>query len=507
MRGIRKSFAGAEVLHGVDLTLRRGEVLALLGENGAGKSTLVKILNGDYALGAGEVLLDGRRVEFHSPRDARRAGIQVIYQELNAARDLSVAENVLMGRLPRRSRRFPGSMIVDWHAARRATAAILARLGADFLPDAPMRRLSVGQQQVVEVAKALSGGAQILVMDEPTAALTPREVDVLFETIASLRREGVGIIYISHRLDEVERVAQRVMVLRDGNVAGVADTASLRRRDIVRMMVGRDLAESGSEATPNRPAPTAGASPVLKVSHLTRRGAFEDVSFQVDAGETLGMFGLLGSGHLDVTRAVFGADPVDSGEVYVRGVRAAVRSPRDARRFGIGLVPEDRKHDAIVPEMSVADTLVMAHWRGVSRAGVLSSARQLACAHDWVGRLGVRLKSGVRQPIVTLSGGNQQKVVLARWLEARVKVLLLNEPTRGVDVGARADIYALLSELRREGLAVVVCSSDLEEVLEVSDRVLVFAKGRLVAEFGRGQADRVSLLAAAAAGDLQGDRS
>ncbi len=500
MRQIRKSFSGTEVLHGVDLALNAGEVLALLGENGAGKSTLMKILNGDYSKDAGQVLLDGQAVEFRSPRDAQRAGIQVIYQELNDAPDLSAAENVLLGHLPRRSRNFPGSLLVDWNEAQRRAGAVLSSLNADFAPDRPMRGLTVGQRQVVEIAKALSAPirARVLVLDEPTAALTPREVDVLFETIGSLRREGVGLIYISHRLDEVQRVAQRVMVLRDGIVAGVVGANEVGRRDIVRMMVGREVDQVAKESAPVAAEQSSNQPAALEVCGLNRDGAFHDISFRVTAGEIVGLFGLLGAGHLEVTRTLFGITPADSGHIRIRDHTVSIRSPHEAKRVGVGLVSEDRKSEGIVPAMSVADNLMLANWPAVSRKGLVSRHQQFSKTREWIQRLDVRLKSGVGQSIATLSGGNQQKVVLARWLEAGVRVLLLNEPTRGIDVGARADIYSLLAELRGKGLAVVVCSSDLEEVLEVSDRVLVLAKGRMAGEFDRRTADRVSLLAAAA---------
>src|SRR5438067_1254565 len=373
MRGIRKSFSGTEVLHGVDLLLHSGEVLALLGENGAGKSTLIKILNGDYAKDVGEILLDGLPVEFRTPRDAQRAGIRVIYQELNDAPDLSAAENVLLGQLPRKSR-----FLVDWPQARRRAAEVLSALGADFSPDRAVRRLSVGQRQVVEIAKALSATtrARILVMDEPTAALTPREVDVLFQTIASLRRQGVGIIYISHRLEEVRRVTQRVMVLRDGNVAGVVAATEVGRREIVRMMVGRDVEESSVRAAQPPPHGRADVSPPLAVSHLSRAGAFDDVTFQIRSGEIVSLFVLLGAGHLEVTRALFGAPPADSGGIRVGGEPVLIRFLRQAKGHGLGLLAEDRKTDGLVLAMSVADNLMLAHWSAVARAGVLSRRRQ-----------------------------------------------------------------------------------------------------------------------------------
>jgi ribose transport system ATP-binding protein len=496
MKGIRKSFSGTEVLHGVDLTLDRGEVVALLGENGAGKSTLMKILNGDYARDSGEILLEGRPLDLRSPRDAHRAGIQVIYQEMNDVPDVSVAENVLLGHLPRR--RGLLKPMIDWPETFRRAGEILSRLDPQVSPRQPMRALRVGQRQLVEIAKALSSRARVLVLDEPTAALTPREVERLFETIASLRRQGVGMIYISHRLDEIQRVAQRVIVLRDGSVAGVSNAAEVQRRDIVRLMVGHEVA-APSIADRLRDTPMAKREVALQVENLCRRGEFDSVGFTLRAGETLGLFGLLGAGHMEVARSIFGAEPADAGDIRVGGAAASIRSPRQARRHAIGLVPEDRKGEGLVPGMSVADNLAMAHWKGVSTGGVIRSGIQFRRATEWVNRLGIRLKGSVRQPVGTLSGGNQQKVVLARWLEAGVRVLLLNEPTRG-DVGARADIYNVLDGLRAKGLALLVCSSDLEEILEVCDRVLVFARGKLIGEFDRAAATRVSLLAAATGG-------
>ena len=492
MHGIRKSFSGVEVLHGVDLTLRRGEVLALLGENGAGKSTLIKILNGDYIKDSGEILLDGTAVEFKSPRDAEDAGIKVIYQELNYAPDLSVAENVLLGHLPRWAG-FP--IMIDWREANRRAQAILAQLNAEVNPQQPMRSLSVGKQQTIEIAKALATRARILVMDEPTAALTPREVNLLFETIASLRQQGTAVIYISHRLDEVEQIAQRVTVLRDGLVAGTMQMADVKRRDIVHMMVGRDL----TAIYPVKRA-TQGEE-LLSIAHLSRERAFSDINFQVHTGEIVGMFGLLGAGHVEVSKAIFGIEPAASGEIKIIGKTLHSKDPRDAKQMNIGFVPEDRKIDGLILDMTVTENLTLANWKNLSRYGVLQQASIRQRAAQWIERLKIRTVRGGQQEVRTLSGGNQQKVVLARWLEVGSRLLILNEPTRGVDIGARADIYAVLESLREQGLGLLLVSSDMEEVLAMSNRVLVFAKGQLVTEVDPSQTNQETLLTIAAGGD------
>jgi ribose transport system ATP-binding protein len=489
MRGIRKRFSSVEVLHGVNLTLHRGEVLALMGENGAGKSTLMKILNGDYPRDGGEILIDGKPMDFKSPRDAEAAGVRVIYQELNYAPDLSVAENILMGHLPRK-----GGIMVDWAETHRRATQILGQLKADINSRQLMGSLSVGKQQLVEIAKALSSQARILVMDEPTAALTSREVHLLFDTIASLRAQGVGIVYISHRLDEVEQIAQRVNVLRDGKEVGDVEMKDVTRGDIVRMMVGRDV-ETLYPARQGEPGRV-----VLEVSGLTRGHHFQDVNFSVRENEIVGLYGLLGAGQMEVMRALFGSPPAAMGEIKVAGQPVTASSPQHAKKHGIGLVSEDRKREGLVLGMSVSDNLTLGNWEGIARSGVLQSRVEQERAAHWTQRLGIRARSGPSQTVGTLSGGNQQKVVLARWLEAGTKVLLLAEPTRGVDVGARADIYQVLEELREQGLALVMVSTDMEEVLALSDRILVFERGRVVREFNREEATQ-ELLLATAAGD------
>jgi len=490
MSGVRKSFSGVEVLHGVDFRVEAGEVVALMGENGAGKSTLMKILGGDYLRDGGDILIDGRSVELRSPRDAELAGVRVIYQELNSAPDLSVSENVLMGHLPRRTGPL-GGLSIDWRAAWNQTEEILATLGADIDAREAVGRLSVGEQQLVEIAKALSRpGARLLVLDEPTAALTSREVALLFQTIASLRASGVGLIYISHRLDEVQEIADRVTVLRDGLGAGDSPMSELSRREIVRLMVGRDV----ETLYPTRTSELG--EPILKVTRLGRPRAFEDVSFEVRAGEIMGLYGLMGAGQSAVARALFASPPATSGEIQMAGRTIKVESPASAKHQGIGFVSEDRKIEGLVLGMGVADNLTLGNWSAISRLGVLSSSKEQTRAAHWTQVLGIRARDS-GQIVGTLSGGNQQKVVLARWLEAGTRVLVLCEPTRGVDVGARADIYAVLETLRAQGLALVLVSSDIEEMLALCDRTLVFRRGRVVREFAREGATQETLLAAA----------
>jgi ribose transport system ATP-binding protein len=492
MRGIVKRFGRVEVLHGVDLTLYPGEVHALLGENGAGKSTLMKIMSGDYIADAGTVSIDGQPVTVRSPREAEAAGIRIIHQELAYAAELSVAENVLLGHLPRKK----GALgwVVDWPAAYRRSAEILATLKADIDPYERMGNLGVGKKQLVEIAKALSGQVRVLVMDEPTAALTSREVSLLFETITLLRERGVAIVYISHRLDEVEEIAQRLTVLRDGNLAGVLATSKIARTDIVRLMVGRPM----DEMYPQREGEAG--EPILEVKGLTQGKAFQNVDFTIRKGEIVGLYGLLGAGQAEVAKALFGSPAAESGEIKIAGQVVKVTNPREAKNSGIGLVPDDRKADGLILGMSVADNMMLGNWDSVTKGGVFMPAREAERVGHWTQRLGIRMASA-SQPIGTLSGGNQQKAVLARWLEAGTKVLLLAEPTRGIDVGARADIYNVIEELRRQGLSLALISTDMEEVLALSDRIVVFAQGRVVGTYSREEANQDVLLVAAAGMD------
>lgn len=490
MRNINKSFFGVSVLNDVSLTLYGGEVLALLGENGAGKSTLIKILNGDYQKDSGAIIINGQTVHFEQPRDAEHAGIRMIYQELHYAPELSVAENMLIGDLPKR-----GGLFVDWNKAYAMAAEYLNLLKVDIDPRTLMRDLTVVQREIVEIVKAVSKSARIIVMDEPTAALTPLEVKQLFGIIENLREQGVGIIYISHRLDEIFQVAQRVTVLRDGNHVGTKQVAEVTQDNLVEMMVGHtieDRVEVRKQADEIQLGDVA-----LRVKHLNKLGAFHDVSLEVRQGEIVGLFGLLGAGHVDLTRCIFGADKADSGSIEVLGQQVAISSPQHGKNAGIGLVPVDRKVNGLVLGMSVRKNTTLSNWKNLQKFGYFLQNREKVHTQRWVDDLGIRMAGGTEVEIRYLSGGNQQKVVLARWLEANVKVLLLNEPTWGVDVGARSDIYDQLESLAAQGLAILMVSSDIQEVLSVSHRILTMHAGRLTGEFMQMDATEDRLIEAA----------
>jgi ribose transport system ATP-binding protein len=497
MGHITKSFFGVKVLDDVSITLESGEVLALLGENGAGKSTLIKILNGDYRLDSGEIYLDGERMRFAQPRDAEAQGIRMIYQELKYAPDLSVMEHLLIGNLPTR-RGVVGSFLVDWPRARAIALERLSLLDLPIDPNRKMRELSVVERQIVEIVKALSAEARIIVMDEPTAALTPPEVELLFRIIRNLRGKGVAIIYISHRLDEVFQVAQRVTVLRDGKHVATKPIADVTLASLVELMVGREI----EDRQRIQPPETSGTEGVLEVRNLSKIGAYEDVSLRVHAGEIVGLFGLIGSGQTALTSSIFGAETPDAGTIVVNGVPRTIRSPQDARNAGIGFVPIDRKVRGLIMGQSVRKNVTLSNWRHLALAGFFRQGKEKQHTRDWIQKIGIRMAGGMEVPIRYLSGGNQQKTVLARWLEARVKVLILNEPTWGVDVGARSDIYDQLEALAREGLAILIVSSDIQEILTISQRVLTMYQGRITGEFTQDTATQEALLVAAAGGTV-----
>jgi ribose transport system ATP-binding protein len=492
-RKISKSFPGVQALDGVGLTLRRGRLTALLGENGAGKSTLMNVVAGVFPPDAGEVRVAGRPVRFSSPRQARDHGVAMIYQELNLVPGLTVAENIFLGREPLRR-----SGLIDYAALNRNAAAWLERLELDVSPTTPVGRLRVGQQQVVEIAKALAGEVCILIMDEPTSALTERETEVLFQRIADLKRQGVAIAYITHKLEELPGIGDDVAVMRDGRMIGSAPLGELSRDDIVRMMIGRDL----NERTPSKSS--AKSDEVLRVEHLTLRHPerpadflVHDVSFVVRRGEVLGIFGLMGAGRTELLECLFGLHGRDcSGDVFIGGCHAVLRTPAEAIAHGLALAPEDRKRDGLVLSMSVAENTSLASMDQVVRFGLLHGRAEREHVQGYLQRFRVKTPS-LRQQIRNLSGGNQQKVVLAKWLATGPRVLLLDEPTRGIDIQAKEEIYALINELTSNGLAVVCVLSDLPEILAVSDRILVLCEGRPTAEYARSEATEEKIMHAA----------
>ncbi|NEY30677.1 ATP-binding cassette domain-containing protein [Streptomyces sp. PRKS01-65] len=485
LRDVSKSFGAVRALRDVRLELLPGEVHALAGENGAGKSTLIKTLAGVHRPDTGQVLLDGRPVVFHGPGDARDAGIAVIYQEPTLFPDLTVAENIFMGRQPRRS-----LGRIDHRATRAATAELMRRLGVDLGPDRPARGLSIADQQIVEIAKALSFDARVLIMDEPTAALTGPEVARLFEVVRSLREQGAAVLFVSHRLEEIFRVCQRVTTLRDGAWIATEPLAGMTEDDLVRRMVGRDLDElyPRQDVTPGEVA--------LSVRRLTREGVFTDVSFEVRRGEIVGLAGLVGAGRTEVARAVFGIDRWDAGEVEVGGRPLVSGAPSAAMAAGLALVPEDRRAQGLVMDLSIERNIGLTGLRTTVRAGLMDRRAERGRARDWAVRLQVKY-ARLADAVSTLSGGNQQKVVLAKWLATRPEVLIVDEPTRGIDVGTKAEVHRLLSTLAADGVAVLMISSDLPEVLGMADRVLVMHEGRLTAEIDRADATEETVLAAA----------
>jgi ribose transport system ATP-binding protein len=469
MQGIQKSFPGVTALRGVDLELRAGEVLALLGENGAGKSTLVKILAGACLPDAGRIAIDGQLVTIRTPMDALRAGVAVIYQEFNLVPSLTAAANIFLGQ--ERSR-------LGWlrHGAEhRQARALFGRMGVAIDPGALCRDLTVAQQQVVEIAKALATNSRILVMDEPSAALTVQEVERLFGIIRDLKTQGLGIIYISHRLDEVDAIADRVMVLRDGALVGVRPIGDASRDQLIEMMVGRKL----EQEFPKRSVPLG--APRLEVTGLRRGQAVRGVSLAIRRGEVLALTGLVGSGRTETARLIFGADRRDAGVISVDGRPVSIQSPRDAIRAGMALLTEDRKAQGLVPGHSVRDNFALPNLHGWSRFGWINRRLEQAALTRHVQSLRIRLASP-EQPAVTLSGGNQQKVVLAKWLERSCAVVLFDEPTRGIDVGAKYEIYQLINALAAEGKAILLISSELPEVLGMADRILVMHEGQMTGE-------------------------
>ncbi len=470
VQGVSKGFPGVQALSDVHLEVARGEVHALVGENGAGKSTLMKILYGVHQPDEGTIELNGQPVTIADPHHAQKLGISMVHQELQLVPALDVARNIYLGREPSR-----GAGIIDWPALYGDADGLLKQLGIHLNSHSRVRRLSVAQQQMVEIAHALSWKPSLLILDEPTSSLTKQEIDELFRILSDLRASGVAILYISHRLEELDQIADRATVFRDGHYIATVDAHTTPIPELIRMMVGRTLDQQFPKES------VIPGDEVLRVEGLGRVGVFEDISFNVRRGEIVGMAGLVGAGRSEVARAIFGADPLDRGTVYVNGKAVDIRSPDDAIAAGIGLLPEDRKGQGLVLVRPVKVNATLTVLDRLSRLGVIDLGKRDSLARKEVQDLRVRTP-GINFRVGNLSGGNQQKVVLAKWLAANPKVIIFDEPTRGIDVGAKVEVYNLMNGLAREGVAILLISSELPEVLGMSDRILVMREGRLVAD-------------------------
>lgn len=485
LKHISKSFSGVEVLHQVSFNLKRGEVHALLGENGAGKSTLVKVITGVHQPDSGEILLNDEQVHFADARDSRQAGIAAIYQELSLFPDLDVAENIFVGRQPTtRGGR------VDWRKLYAEAGELLTSLGVHLDLKQKARNLSIAQQQMVEIARAFSINARILIMDEPTSSLTLNEVEDLFRLVRRLREDGTAIIFISHRLEELFELADRITVLRDGSYVDTRPMQEVTRDDLIRMMVGRTI----SNLFPKQEVQAGNV--ILKVDHLTHEGTFQDVSFELRKGEILGMAGLVGAGRTNVARTLFGVEPATSGTIWIDGKELLITSPHQAIQLGLAYVPEDRQLHGLIPAMQINTNISLPMLQDYANQGWLHTQSERKAAYDAACQMEVRANS-IWQKARELSGGNQQKVVLAKWLLTNPRILILDEPTRGIDVGTKAAVHALMSKLASEGMAILMISSELPEVLGMSDRIVVMREGHMTAHFTRAEATQEKIIAAA----------
>jgi len=485
LKNISKSFSGVEVLHHVSFALRPGEVHALLGENGAGKSTLVKVVTGVHQPDGGEILLDGKPIHFSDTRETRQAGITAIYQELSLFPDLNVAENIFVGCQP-----VTLGGRIDWRKLYSEAGRLLGSLGVQLDLKQKARSLSIAQQQMVEIARAFSLNARILIMDEPTSSLTLNEVADLFRLVRRLRDEGTAIIFISHRLEELFEIADRVTVLRDGAYVDTKQLKDVTRDDLIRMMVGRTITDLFPKQN------VEAGNVVLKVEHLTREGAFRDISFELRKGEILGMAGLVGAGRTNVARAIFGTEPATGGRIQLDGRDVMITSPQQAIKLGLAYVPEDRQLHGLIPAMHITSNISLPILYEFANWGWLKDKQERKASYNVACQMEVRANN-IWQLARELSGGNQQKVVLAKWLATKPRILILDEPTRGIDVGTKAAVHALMSKLASEGMAILMISSELPEVLGMSDRIIVMHEGHVTAHFTRAEATQEMIIAAA----------
>ncbi|WP_431088541.1 sugar ABC transporter ATP-binding protein [Paenibacillus sp. 8b26] len=488
MKGIHKAFGTNQVLSGVDFDLREGEVHALMGENGAGKSTLMNILIGLHRRDEGTIIIDGQETYFANPKEAEQKGIAFIHQELNVWPEMTVLENLFIGK----------EMTSKWGLLDSAKMKALAneqfaKLAVNLPLNGEAGECSVGQQQMIEIAKALMTDAKVIVMDEPTAALTEREIQKLFEVITSLKKEGVSIVYISHRMEEIFAICDRITVMRDGKTVDTQAIPDTDFDEVVRKMVGRELTERYPARTP------ALGEVVLEVKNASHKGLFKNVNFTVRSGEIVGFSGLMGSGRTEIMRALFGLDALDSGEIHVRGKKVTIRKPDDAVKLGIGFITEDRKDEGLVLDFSIRENMVLPNLFSFTSKGFISGKKELDFVNTLIKRLQIKTQSG-ETTVRSLSGGNQQKVVIAKWVGIGPSVLILDEPTRGVDVGAKREIYQLMNELTERGVAIIMVSSELPEVLGMSDRIIVVHEGKITGELSREEATQEHIMTLATGG-------
>lgn len=479
MKDIDKSFPGVHALDHVNFEVRKGEVHALMGENGAGKSTLMKVLTGIYTKDSGSIIFEGKEVEFHNTREAQDAGIVIVHQELNMLGHLTVAQNIFIGR------EFKKGIRIDDKKMDEEAAKLFERLHIDIDPTETMSNLTVGKQQMCEIAKAISHEAKVIIFDEPSAALTESEIEELFKIIRDLRKQQLGIVYISHRMDEIKVITDRVTVMRDGGYVGTLITNECTKDDIINMMVGRVIYEDPkTESAVPKNAPV-----VLKVEHLNAGRMVQDVSFELRKGEILGFSGLMGAGRTETARAIFGADPKTGGNIYINGEKVEINTPQDAVKCGIGYLSEDRKRFGIVVQKSVAENSTMASMENFIKGLFINKAKENKVAQEYVESLATKTP-GVDQLVVNLSGGNQQKVVIAKWLIRNCDILIFDEPTRGIDVGAKNEIYKLMNRLAEEGKSIIMISSEMTEILRMSDRIVVMCEGRKTGEIDISEASQ-----------------